>query len=103
VAPEWRRRGVATSMLHALTGETDRRDRALVAFHTVAERDPVDPLPRALRRGVAEKLAIGAAMTVRPAPDRVVAVDRDAFVAVHLPPAATPALHDRIGEWLADL
>jgi acetoin utilization protein AcuC len=102
VAPEWRRRGAAASMLHALIGETDRRNRALVAFHTVAERDPVDPLPRALRRGVAEKLAIGAAMTVRPAPDRVVAVDRYAFVAVHLPPAATPALHDRIGDWLAN-
>ena len=103
VASEWRRRGVAASMLHALIGETDRRNRALVAFHTVAERDPVDPLPRALRRGVAEKLALGAAMTSRPAPDRVVAVDRYAFVAVHLPPAATPALHDRIGEWLAGL
>ena len=102
VAPEWRRRGVAASMMHALIGETDRRGRAVVAFQTVAERDPVDPLPRALRRGVAEKLAIGAAMTVRAAPDRVAAVDRDVFVAVHLPPAATSALHDRIGEWLTD-
>jgi hypothetical protein len=89
-------------MLHALIGETDRRGRAVVAFHTVAERDPVDPLPRALRRGVAEKLTTGAAMTVRPAPDRFAAVDRDVFVAVHLPPAATSALHDRIGEWLTD-
>ena len=102
VAPEWRRRGVATTMLRALSGETDRRGRALVAVHVVAERDPIDPLPRALRRGVAEKLALGAAMAVGPVSGRVAAVDRAAFAAVHLPPTATPDLHDRIGEWLAN-
>jgi acetoin utilization protein AcuC len=103
VAPEWRRRGVATSMLRALVGETDRRGRALVALHVFAERDPMDPLPRALRRGVAEKLALGAAMGVAAASGRVAAADPGAFVAVHLPPAAPQDIRARIGEWLARL
>jgi GNAT superfamily N-acetyltransferase len=103
VAPEWRRREVATSMLRALVAETDRHGRALVALHVVAERDPMDPLPRALRRGVAEKLALGAAMAVAAAPGRVAAADPGAFVAVHLPPAAPQDIRARIGEWLARL
>jgi GNAT superfamily N-acetyltransferase len=103
VAPEWRRRGVATSMLRALVAETDRRGRALAVIHTVAERDPVDPLPRALRRGVAEKLVRASAMTAGPATGRLAAVDPASFTAVHLPATATPDLHGRIGEWLARL
>ena len=103
VAPEWRRRGAATSMLRALIAESDRRGRALVALHVAAERDPVDPLPRALRRGVAEKLALGAAMTVMPAPARVAATDAGAFVAVHLPPGAPHDTQDLIAEWIARL
>jgi hypothetical protein len=90
-------------MLQALVRDTDRRGRALVAIHTVAERDPVDPLPRALRRGVAEKLALAAAMTAEAVPGRISAVDPAAFAAVHLAPAATPELRLRIGESLAKL
>jgi hypothetical protein len=41
-------------------------------------------------------------MAVGPVSGRVAAVDRAAFAAVHLPPTATPDLHDRIGEWLAN-
>jgi acetoin utilization protein AcuC len=85
VAPEWRRRGVATALLRALATEQDRRGRALVAFHTAAERDPIDPLPRAVRRGVAERLAAHAGLTVSAPPPEVSAVDRDALVAVRDP------------------
>jgi acetoin utilization protein AcuC len=82
VAPEWRRRGVATALLRALATEQDRRGRALVAFHTAAERDPIDPLPRAVRRGVAERLAAHAGLTVSAPPPEVSAADRDARLAV---------------------
>jgi len=85
VAPEWRRRGVATALLRALVTEQDRRGRALVAFHTAAERDPIDPLPRAVRRGVAERLAAQAGLTVSAPPPEVSAADRDALVAVRDP------------------
>jgi acetoin utilization protein AcuC len=101
VAPEWRRRGLATAMLRALVDEQDRRGRALVALHTVAERDPLDPLPRAVRRGVAERLLTSAGFAVTPAPSRVSAVDPDARVGVRLPPGAHSDLRGRIQGWLA--
>jgi acetoin utilization protein AcuC len=103
VAPEWRRGGVATATLRALIAEEDRRGRALVALHTVAERDPMDPLPRAVRRGVAESLCTSAGLTVAPAPSHIAAADPDAFIATHLPPSATSDLIARIGEWVAGL
>jgi acetoin utilization protein AcuC len=101
VAPKWRRRGVATALLASLVEEQDRRGRGLAALHTVAERDPLDPLPRAVRRGVAERLGAAAGMVVTPAPRRVSAVDPDARLAVRLPPDAPADLVARIGEWLA--
>jgi GNAT superfamily N-acetyltransferase len=101
VAPEWRRRGVATALLAGLVEEQDRRGRGLAALHTVAERDPLDPLPRAVRRGVAERLFATSAMVVTPAPSHVSAVDPDARLAVRLPPGAPADLGARIGEWLA--
>ncbi len=91
-APQWRRRGVATSLIHALIEESDRRGHAVVAVHTVAERDAWDPLPRAVRRGVAEKLLLGAGFVRRPAPPRVAATDPDSFAAAHLPPSASESL-----------
>ena len=103
VAPEWRRGGLATAMLRALIDETTRGGRALVAVHTVADRDVIDPLPRAVRRGVAEQLARAAGMTVAPASARVLAVDRDARVAVLLPPGARTDLRGRIEDWAASL
>jgi GNAT superfamily N-acetyltransferase len=99
VAPEWRRAGLATAMLRALVDEHDRRGRALVALHTVAERDVFDPLPRAVRRRVAESLARAGGMTVTPAPPRIAAVDADAFVAIHVPSSALPGLRSRAGKW----
>jgi acetoin utilization protein AcuC len=101
VAPEWRRRGAATAMLRALVEEQDRRGRALVALHTVAERDPLDPLPPAVRRGVAEGLLTLAGFTVTPAPPRITAVDPDARLGVRLPPGAPVDLRTRIEGWLA--
>jgi GNAT superfamily N-acetyltransferase len=85
VAPEWRRRGVATAMLRALVAEQDRRGRGIAALHTAAERDPVDPLPRAVRRGVAERLAASAGLTLAPVPPHISAVDPDARLAIRVP------------------
>jgi acetoin utilization protein AcuC len=96
VAPEWRGRGVATALLRALIEESDRKGRGLAALHTAAERDPVEPLPRAVRRGVAERLLRAAGFDLHEAPARLAAVDRDAFVAVHLPPAASGALVEAV-------
>ena len=103
VGPEWRRVGLATAMLRALVADRARGGRALVALHTVADRDPVDPLPRAVRRGVAEGLARAAGMTVTIAPRPISAIDPDARLAVALPPDAPVDLAQRIGEWLAGL
>ncbi len=101
VAPEWRRGGVATAMLAALVGEQSRRGRGLVALHNVAERDPAEPLPRAVRRGVAERLCRSSGMTVIPVDARIAAVDPDAFLAFYLPSAAPPGLRPRIEAWSA--
>jgi acetoin utilization protein AcuC len=103
VAPEWRRQGLATAMLRAVVEETARGGRALVALHTVADRDPIDPLPRAVRRGVAEELARRAGMAVSPAPHRIAAVDPDARVAVAAPDHVPADLATRIADWLAAL
>ena len=90
VAPEWRRRGVATAMLRALVTEQDRRGRALLAFHTAAERDPMDPLPRAVRREVAERLAARSGLTSATVPPHVSAVDLDARLAIRVPSGRRP-------------
>ncbi|HEU6439790.1 MAG TPA: GNAT family N-acetyltransferase, partial [Terriglobales bacterium] len=88
VAPAWRRRGVATAMLRALVTEQDRRGRALIALHTAAERDPIDPLPRAVRREVAERLAARAGLIAAPVPPHVSAADPDARMAIHVSPGS---------------
>jgi acetoin utilization protein AcuC len=103
VAPEWRRRGVATALLRAVVEQSARAGRAVVALQTVADRDHVDPLPRAVRRGVAERLATSAGMVVDPAPSRLLAVDPDACVAVAIPPDAPGGLRVRIEVWLGGL
>jgi GNAT superfamily N-acetyltransferase len=103
VAPDWRRGGLATVMLRAVVEATTRSGRALVALHTVADRDVIDPQPRAVRREVAEELARRAGMTVAPAPARVLAVDPDARLAVLLPPGAPADLRGRVEEWAAAL
>jgi len=103
VAPESRRGGLAGAMLAALVEEQRRRGRALIALHTVAERDPLDPMPRAARRGVAERLAHAAGMAATAAPARVAAVDPDALLAIYLPPNFPPEGLARIEAWSASL
>jgi acetoin utilization protein AcuC len=92
VAPRWRRQKVATALIRALIQESDRLGHAVVALHTVAERDAWDPLPRAVRRGVAEKLLLAAGFDLHPAPARVSATDPGSFAAVRLPPSADDRL-----------
>ena len=101
VAPEWRRRGLATALLRALVELETGRGRALAALHTVAERDPIDPLPRAVRRGVAEELARSAGMGLAAAPPGISSVDPDARLAVASPAGAPGDLQARIAAWLA--
>jgi hypothetical protein len=75
-------------MLRALVTEQDRRGRGLIALHTAAERDPMDPLPRAVRRGVAERLAMHAGLTAAPVPSHLSAADPDARLVVRFPPGS---------------
>ena len=75
VAPEWRRRGVATALLRALVTEQDRRGRALGVLHTAADRDPFEPLPRELRRDVATRLLRSCGFSMQPTPSDVAAAD----------------------------
>ena len=92
VAPVWRRQGIAAALLRALVAEQHRAGRALVALHTAAERDPFDPLPREVRRSVAERLFGAAGWRMRPAPPVVTAADPGSFLAVRLPPGAPSEL-----------
>jgi hypothetical protein len=92
-------------MLRALAAERGRggRGRALVALHTAAERDVVDPLPRAVRRGVAVQLALAAGLAPTAAPARVSAADPQACLFVCLPAGASLDLLARVEEWSASL
>jgi acetoin utilization protein AcuC len=53
VAPAYRRRGLATSLLRALV---DRAGGEMDAIVTVAERDPIEPLDRSLRSAIARRI-----------------------------------------------
>jgi acetoin utilization protein AcuC len=101
VAPEWRRRGLATALLAALVDTPALRGHAIVALHTLAERDPVEPLPVAVRRDVAARLFRGVGMDAIAVPAGVAAADRSAMAAVHLPPDVSSELLRRIEAWLA--
>ena len=63
VAPGYRHGGLATALLreHVAAGPGGTGWSAVV---TVAERDPVDPLPRATRAGIARRLLEGAGFQV---------------------------------------
>ena len=91
VAPEWRRHGLATALIRALVAEQDRRGRALIALHTAAERDPFEPLPRDLRREVADRLFRAAGFRPSLVPPPVAAADAGSLAAEHLPPGGHPA------------
>ena len=88
VAPDWRRAGLARSLLGALVMEEDRRGHALAALHTAAERDPFDPLPREVRRSVADGLLRAAGFHEVQSPPALMAADPNSLHAAHLPPGA---------------
>ena len=73
VAPDHRRAGLATALLRA--------SHARSAEVTVAERDPVDPLPHAVRAQIARRVLEQAGFTVSSAPTDVRRVDPLAIAA----------------------
>jgi acetoin utilization protein AcuC len=99
VAPEWRRRGLGAALLRALAAHQASRRRGLVALHTVAERDPVDPLPREVRRSVAESLFRSAGLLSVPTA-RIAAADPGAFAAIGVPEAGPTELLASVQRWL---
>ena len=75
VAPDHRRRGIATALLkvHALSGS--------FAVVTLAERDPIDPLPRQVREAIARRLLGGAGLEISGADNAVRSIDPAAITA----------------------
>ena len=82
VAPAYRQRGLAGALLAALSGDAER---ALHADITLAERDPIEPVERALRASIARRLFEGAGFEIRPADDDVRRADSAAFRAARPP------------------
>jgi acetoin utilization protein AcuC len=80
VAPDWRRRGVATALVARHVADA-APGRGLTAAVGVAERDVVEPLDHATRIHVARRLLEGAGLTIGAAPDPVARIDPRAFVA----------------------
>jgi ribosomal protein S18 acetylase RimI-like enzyme len=75
VAPDYRRRGIATALLTAHVGSGSS------AVVTLAERDPIDPLPRDVRASTARRLLERAGFEVAAADDDVRSIDPAAFTA----------------------
>jgi acetoin utilization protein AcuC len=73
VAPDYRRQGVATALLeaHAVSGS--------FAVVTLAERDPIDPLPREARVSIARRLFERAGLEISAADKAVRALDPNAI------------------------
>jgi acetoin utilization protein AcuC len=76
VAPAYRGRGLATALLGALVAGPDAPTTSLV---TVAERDPVEPLPHATRLGVARRLLETAGFRVERAGGTTGRIDPEAL------------------------
>jgi GNAT superfamily N-acetyltransferase len=72
VAPDHRRQGIGTALLkaHAVSGS--------FAVVTLAERDPIDPLPRDVRTAIARRLFEGAGLEISGADDAVRSIDPSA-------------------------
>jgi GNAT superfamily N-acetyltransferase len=64
VAPEWRRRGLATRLLATRLEWTRPGDIEHEALVTVAERDPIEPLDVGARMGIARRLLTGAGFDI---------------------------------------
>jgi GNAT superfamily N-acetyltransferase len=76
VAPSHRRRGVAGALLRELV---DGTTESLATRVTVAERDPIEPLPIDQRRSMAARLLAGAGFAVGPVRGPVGDVDAGAL------------------------
>ena len=81
VAPDWRRRGLATRLLQAHVDAMRPGENTVVAAVTVAERDPVEPLAADVRRTVATRVLEGAGFEVASASGTVGRVDPTAIEA----------------------
>jgi ribosomal protein S18 acetylase RimI-like enzyme len=81
VAPAWRRRGLATRLLATHLEDIGASGRDLEAEVTVAERDPIEPLDRAIRAEVARRLLADAGFGVEPASFEILGADPAAIVA----------------------
>jgi GNAT superfamily N-acetyltransferase len=101
VAPDWRRGGLAASLLQALAEDPGRQGRAMVGQHTAAERDPYEPLPRSVRREIADRLFRSAGFTALAVASTVAAADADAIAAAHLALGTPAGMRSRIEDWLA--
>jgi len=75
VAPDYRRQGLATALLatHTVSGS--------FATVTLAERDPIDPLPRQVREAIARRLLGGAGLEISGADNAVRSIDPAAMTA----------------------
>jgi len=82
VAPAFRRSGVATALLGSLVS---RHGGPLEAVVTVAERDPLDPLPRDTRALIARRLLEGAGFGVELAGGGLGRIDSEALVGRRAP------------------
>jgi GNAT superfamily N-acetyltransferase len=77
VAPAQRGGGLAGALLDRLVRRTDGPLEATV---TVAERDPIGPLPRTTRAAIARRLLDRAGFDVRPADGPIARIDPEALV-----------------------
>lgn len=82
VAPGHRRRGLGTALLGALV---DAVAGPMSAVVTLAERDPMEPLDRALRATIARRVLESVGFTVRSAEPAIVRLDGGALSAVRGP------------------
>lgn len=90
VAPDWRRRGLATRLLQAHVADPTMVGVEQTAEITVAERDVVEPLEHGVRVSIARRLLDGAGYAVTAGDPTVRLVDPRALRAVR-PPTPPPA------------
>jgi ribosomal protein S18 acetylase RimI-like enzyme len=83
VAPAFRRHGLATRLLEACVAADDVD---VIAEVTVAERDPIEPLDRALRARIARQLLERAGFEIAAAAEDVRLADPSALRAVRRMP-----------------
>jgi len=80
VAPAARSRGLGRRLLDAHLGGLRPGDNPVEAVVTAAERDPVEPVDRAVRTEIARRLLEGAGLTVRRLPGEVGRADPEAIL-----------------------